>query len=33
MNQEFVKEYGIKVLTDKGSGKLFVSDKSGNKIV
>lgn len=33
MNQEFVKEYGMKVLTDKGSGKLFVSDKSGNKIV
>ena len=33
MNQEFVKEYGMKVLTDKGSGKLFVSDNSGNKIV
>lgn len=33
MNQEFVKEYGMKVLTDKGSGKLFVSDKSGSKIV
>ena len=33
MNQEFVKEYGMKILTDKGSGKLFVSDKSGNKIV
>ena len=33
MNQEFVKEYGMKVLTDKGSGKLFVSDKSGTKIV
>ena len=33
MNLEFMKEYGMKVYTEKGSGKLFVADKEGNKII
>lgn len=33
MNLEFSKEYNMKVYTDKGSGKLFVADLEGNKIV
>lgn len=32
MNSEFVKEFGMKVYTDKGTGKLFVADSEGNKI-
>lgn len=32
MNREFIKEYGLKVMTDKASGKLFVADASGNKV-
>ena len=32
MNREFIKEYGLKVMSDKGSGKLFVADSSGNKV-
>lgn len=33
MNAEFAKEYQLRVYTDKGSGKLFVSDLEGNKIM
>jgi hypothetical protein len=33
MNMEFAKEFGLKVYTDKGSGKLFAADLEGNKIV
>jgi hypothetical protein len=33
MNLEFSKEYSMKVYTDKGSGKLFVADLEGNKIL
>jgi len=32
MNREFIKEYGLKVMSDKGNGKLFVADASGNKV-
>jgi hypothetical protein len=32
MNREFIKEYGLKVMNDKGNGKLFVADKNGNKV-
>ena len=32
MNREFIKEYGLKVMSDKGSGRLFVADSSGNKV-
>jgi hypothetical protein len=32
MNREFIKEYGLKVMTDKGNGKLFVANASGNKV-
>ena len=32
MNREFIKEYGLKVMTDKGNGKLFVADANGNKV-
>ena len=32
MNQEFAKEFGLRVHKDKGSGKLFAADLSGNKI-
>jgi hypothetical protein len=33
MNVEFAKEYQLKVYTDKGSGKLFVADLQGNKVL
>jgi hypothetical protein len=33
MNQEFAKEFGLRVHKDKGSGKLFASDLKGNKII
>lgn len=33
MNAEFAKEFKLRVMTDKGSGKLFVTDLEGNKIV
>ncbi len=33
MNAEFSKEYQLKVYTDKGSGKLFVADNEGNKVI
>jgi hypothetical protein len=33
MNSEFSKEYQLKVYTDKGSGKLFVADNEGNKVI
>lgn len=33
MNVEFAKEYKMKVYTDKGSGKLFVANLEGNKIL
>jgi len=33
MNAEFAKEYRMKVYTDKGSGKLFVADLEGNKVL
>jgi hypothetical protein len=32
MNREFLKEYGLKVMSDKGSGKSFVADSNGNKV-
>jgi hypothetical protein len=32
MNREFIKEYGLKVMSDKGNGKLFVADANGNKV-
>lgn len=33
MNVEFAKEYKLKVYTDKGTGKLFVANLEGNKIL
>lgn len=33
LNQETAKEFGLKVMTDKGSGKCFVVDMSGNKVL
>jgi len=33
MNQTFAKEYRLKVYKDKGSGKLFATDLTGNKIL
>lgn len=33
MNVEFAKEFKLRVMTDKGSGKLFVSDLEGNKVI
>jgi hypothetical protein len=33
MNVEFAKEFQLRVMTDKGSGKLFVSDLEGNKVI
>jgi hypothetical protein len=33
MNAEFSKEYQLKVYTDKGTGKLFVADLEGNKVI
>ena len=33
MNQEFAKEFGLRVHKDKGSGKLFAADLKGNKIM
>jgi len=33
MNAEFAKEYKMKVHTDKSTGRLFVADLQGNKVV
>lgn len=33
LNQETAKEFGLKVYTDKGSGKCFVADTNGNKVL
>jgi len=33
MNAEFAKEYKLKVYTDKGTGKLFVANLEGTKIL
>jgi hypothetical protein len=33
LNQETAKEFGLKVYTDKGSGKCFVADLNGNKVM
>ena len=33
MNREFMKEYGLKVLPNKSTGKPFVADADGNKIL
>jgi hypothetical protein len=33
MNVEFAKEYKLRVLTEKSTGGLFVSDLEGNKIL
>lgn len=32
MNAEFAQEFGLRVYTNKGDGKLFVADLEGNKI-
>jgi len=32
MNREFIKEYGLKVMSDKTTGKSFVADVNGNKV-
>ena len=32
MNREFISEYGLKVMSDKSNGKLFVADSKGNKV-
>jgi hypothetical protein len=33
MNATFAKEYSLRVYKDKGTGKLFAADLSGNKIM
>lgn len=33
MNAEAAKDYGMRVYTDKGTGKLFVADLEGNKVL
>lgn len=33
LNQETAKEFGLKVYTDKATGKCFVADSSGNKVL
>jgi hypothetical protein len=33
MNSTFAKEYSLRVYKDKGTGKLFAADLSGNKIM
>jgi hypothetical protein len=33
LNDEFAKEYGMRVHKDKGSGRLFAADLKGNKIM
>jgi hypothetical protein len=33
MNATFAKEYSMRVYKDKGSGKLFATDLTGNKII
>lgn len=33
MNQEFQKEYGLRVMTNKSNGKLIVVDSEGNKVI
>ena len=32
MNREFQKEYGLKVMPNKTTGKPFVADLEGNKV-
>jgi hypothetical protein len=32
MNAEFSREYGLRVLNDRGANTFFVADLSGNKI-
>ena len=33
MNREFQKEYGLKVMPNKTTGKAFVADLEGNKVI
>lgn len=33
MNREFQKEYGLKVMPNKTTGKPFVADLEGNKVL
>jgi hypothetical protein len=33
LNQETAKEFGLKVYTDKGTGKCFVADLEGKKVL
>jgi hypothetical protein len=33
LNQETAKEFGLKVMNDKGSGKCFVVDMNGSKVL
>lgn len=33
LNQEFYRKYSMKIMPDKTTGKPFVSDMEGNKIV
>jgi hypothetical protein len=33
LNLELMKEYGVKIMTDKSTGKTFAADSDGNKIV
>jgi len=33
LNQETAKEFGLKVMNDKGNGQCFVVDMSGNKVL
>jgi len=33
MNAEFTKQYGMRVISDKSSGKYITTDLQGNKIV
>lgn len=33
MNREFQKEYGLKVMPNKSTGKPFVADLEGNKVL
>jgi hypothetical protein len=33
MNKEFFMNYSMKIMTDKGSGKLIVTDSEGDKVI
>ena len=33
MNAEFAREYKLRVVSDKGSGKLIATDLAGNKVL